>query len=69
MQAEQITRANDGPGGEPATFYNAVLGDTEIPDIHLIQQVTARSRAKRRRVNIDQLQSEGINKSKYEGHK
>ena len=69
MQTEQITRANDGPGGEPTAVPQTVLGDAEIPDIHLIQQFNTGSRAKRRRVNIDLLQSEGVKKQNMKGTK
>ena len=60
VQADQITRDNECPRGEIKSVPQALLGVEEVPDTHKPPQVVARSRSKRRIVNIDPSQNEGV---------
>ena len=64
LQAEQITWANEGKGGETTSVPQAALGDEEVQDTHMIPQAATRSRSKGRIVNIDPSQNEGVKKTK-----
>ena len=67
MQAEQITMVNEGPRGEITAVPRALLGDEKVPDRHMIPQVTTRSRSKRRIVNIDPSQNDGVKNQNMKG--
>ena len=51
---------------ETTASLKAVIGDEEVPVTHTTLQVATRIRSKRRIVNIDPSQSEGVKKKHEE---